>query len=75
MQGNLNNPYKLLQLIAQRKLTGCLSVSIPEDNSVIWRLYVGDSRLYFAKIDGYYPERFGLLWQQIMPNWRCTNKR
>jgi twitching motility two-component system response regulator PilG len=68
MQGNLNNPYKLLQLIAQRKLTGCLSVSIPEDNSVIWRLYVGDSRLYFAKIDGYYPERFGLLWQQIMPN-------
>lgn len=66
MQGNLNNPYKLLQLIAQRELTGCLSVSIPEDNSVGWQLYVGGSRLYFATINGSRPERFGLLWQQVM---------
>lgn len=68
MQGNLNNPYKLLQLIAQRELTGCLSVSSPEDNSISWQLYVGGSRLYFATINGHHPERFRLLWQQVMPN-------
>jgi len=68
MQGNLNNPYKLLQLIVQRELTGCLSVTIPEDNSVGWQLYVGGSRLYFATITNFRPERFSLLWQQVMPD-------
>lgn len=68
MQGSLNNPYKLLQVIAQRELTGCLSISIPQDESIGWQLYVGGSRLYFATTIGYRPERFGLLWQQINPD-------
>ncbi len=67
MQDNLKNPYKSLQLIAQKELTGCLSISIPEDNSISWQLYVGGSRLYFATVNGHHPKRFGLLWQQIMP--------
>ncbi|MCY7332578.1 MAG: response regulator [Pseudanabaena sp. CAN_BIN31] len=67
MQDNLKNPYKSLQLIAQKELTGCLSISIPEDNSISWQLYIGGSRLYFATVNGYHPKRFGLLWQQIMP--------
>jgi twitching motility two-component system response regulator PilG len=68
MQGSLNNPYKLLQVIAQRELTGCLSISVPQDESIGWQLYVGGSRLYFATTIGYKPERFGLLWQQINPH-------
>lgn len=68
MQGSLNNPYKLLQVIAQRELTGCLSISIPQDDSIGWQLYIGGSRLYFATTIGSSPERFGLLWQQIQPD-------
>jgi twitching motility two-component system response regulator PilG len=68
MQDNLKNPYKSLQLIAQKELTGCLSISIPEDNSINWQLYIGGSRLYFATVNGHHPKRFGLLWQQIMPD-------
>jgi twitching motility two-component system response regulator PilG len=67
MQDNLKSPYKSLQLIAQKELTGCLSILIPEDNSTSWQLYVGGSRLYFATVNGHHPQRFGLLWQQIMP--------
>lgn len=68
MQGSLNNPYKLLQVIAQRELTGCLSISIPQDDSIGWQLYIGGSRLYFATTIVSSPERFGLLWQQIQPD-------
>lgn len=68
MQGSLNNPYNLLQAIAQKELTGCLSISSPQDESVGWQLYVGGSRLYFATAIGSSPERFGLLWQQINPD-------
>ena len=68
MQGRLNNPYKSLQVIAQRELTGCLSISIPQDESIGWRLYVGGSRLYFATTIDHSPERFALLWQQINSN-------
>ena len=68
MQGSLNNPYKLLQVIAQKELTGCLSISIPQDESIGWQLYVGGSRLYFATTIGSSPERFGLLWQKINPD-------
>ena len=68
MQVSLNNPYKLLQVIAQRELTGCLSISIPQDESIGWQLYVGGSRLYYATTIGYRPERFDLLWQQINPD-------
>lgn len=65
MQDSLNNPYKLLQFIAQRELTGCLSISSPQDHSISWQLYVGGSRLYFATASGYRPDRFALLWQQM----------
>ena len=68
MQGSLNNPYNLLQVIAQKELTGCLSISSPQDESIGWQLYVGGSRLYFATTIGSSPERFELLWQQINPN-------
>jgi len=68
MQIRLNNPYKSLQVIAQRELTGCLSISIPQDESIGWRLYVGGSRLYFATTIDHSPERFALLWQQINSN-------
>jgi twitching motility two-component system response regulator PilG len=68
MQGSLNNPYKLLQVIAQKELTGCLSISSPQDESIGWQLYIGGSRLYFATTIGSNPERFGLLWQQINPD-------
>lgn len=68
MQVRLNNPYKSLQVIAQRELTGCLSISIPQDESIGWRLYVGGSRLYFATTIDHSPERFALLWQQINSN-------
>ncbi len=68
MQGSLNNPYNLLQVIAQKELTGCLSISSPQDESIGWKLYVGGSRLYFATTTDFSPERFGLLWQQINPD-------
>lgn len=68
MQGSLNNPYNLLQIIAQKELTGCLSISSPQDESIGWQLYVGGSRLYFATTIGSSPERFGLLWQQMNPD-------
>jgi twitching motility two-component system response regulator PilG len=68
MQGSLNNPYNLLQVIAQKELTGCLSISSPQDESIGWKLYVGGSRLYFATTIGSSLERFGLLWQQINPD-------
>jgi twitching motility two-component system response regulator PilG len=68
MQGSLNNPYKLLQVIAQKELTGCLSILSPQDESIGWQLYLGGSRLYFATTIGSSPERFGLLWQQITPD-------
>lgn len=73
MQGNLHNPYKLLQVIAQKDLTGCLSISTQHDSSITWQLYVGGSRLYFATTSGYRPERFGLLWQQINPDLPLPN--
>jgi hypothetical protein len=60
MQDNLKSPYKSLQLIAQKELTGCLSISIPEDDSIRWQLYIGGSRLYFATVNGHHPQRFGL---------------
>ena len=65
MQGRLKDPYKVLQIVAQRDLTGCLSISIPQDESIGWRLYIGGSRLYFATTIDHSPERFALLWQQI----------
>ncbi len=68
MQGSLNNPYNSLQVIAQRELTGCLSIYCPQDESIGWQLYVGGSRLYFATAIGSSPDRFGLLWQQIKPD-------
>lgn len=68
MQGSLNNPYKLLQVIAQKELTGCLSILSPQDESIGWQLYLGGSRLYFATTIGSSSERFGLLWQQITPD-------
>jgi twitching motility two-component system response regulator PilG len=68
MQGSLNNPYNLLQVVAQKELTGCLSISSLQDESVGWQLYVGGSRLYFATAIGSNPERFGLLWQQMNPD-------
>jgi twitching motility two-component system response regulator PilG len=73
MQGNLNNPYKLLQLIAQRELTGCVSISIPEDSSTVWKLYVGGARLYFATVNGHHPERFNFIWKQINHNSELPN--
>jgi twitching motility two-component system response regulator PilG len=68
MQGSLNNPYNMLQVIAQKELTGCLWISSPQDESVGWKLYVGGSRLYFATAMSSSSERFGLLWQQINPD-------
>jgi twitching motility two-component system response regulator PilG len=68
MQGRLKDPYKVLQVIAQRDLTGCLSISMPQDESIGWRLYIGGSRLYFATTIDHSPERFALLWQQINSN-------
>lgn len=65
MQGSLSSPYKLLQVIAQKELTGCLSISIPHDNSISWKLYLGGSRLYYASTNFYQHERFEYLWQQI----------
>jgi len=65
MQGSLKNPYNLLQIIAQKDLTGCLSISIPQDSAIEWKLYIGGSRLYFATASGCGLERFDLLWQQM----------
>jgi twitching motility two-component system response regulator PilG len=65
MQDNLKSPYKLLQVIAQKDLTGCLSISTPQDDSVVWQLYVGGSRLYYATARHHSNDRFDLIWQQI----------
>ncbi|NUN63989.1 response regulator [Pseudanabaena biceps] len=65
MQDKLSNPYKSLQVIARKELTGCLSISIPQDNSIVWQLYIGGSRLYYATTNHYSRDRFNLIWQQI----------
>ncbi|MBD2178940.1 response regulator [Pseudanabaena sp. FACHB-1998] len=65
MQGTLKNPYNLLQSIAQKNITGRLSISIPQDDFLTWDLYIGGSRLYFATAIGCGCERFDLLWQQL----------
>jgi len=67
MEANLKNPYKLLHLIAEKDLTGCLSISNPEDRSIAWQLYVGGSRIYFATAKGGGSERVHSLLQQMTP--------
>ena len=67
MEANLKNPYKLLQLIAEKDLTGCLSISNPQDSSIAWQLYVGGSRIYFATASGGGSQRVHSLLQQMSP--------
>ena len=67
MEANLKNPYKLLQLIAEKDLTGCLSISSPQDSSIAWQLYVGGSRIYFATASGGGSQRVYSLLQQMSP--------
>jgi twitching motility two-component system response regulator PilG len=67
MEANLKNPYKLLQLIAEKDLTGCLSISSPQDSSITWQLYVGGSRIYFATASGGGSQRIHSLLQQMSP--------
>ncbi len=65
MEANLRNPYKLLRLITEKDLTGCLSISSPHDASVSWKLYVGGSRIYFATAIGGGCQRVYSLLQQM----------
>lgn len=65
MEANLKNPYKLLQLIAEKDLTGCLSISSPQDSSIAWQLYVGGSRIYFATASGGGSQRVHSLLRQM----------
>lgn len=65
MQETLNHPYKILKAIAARDLTGCLTFSIPNDDSVGWQLYVGGNRLYYATATTGQKERLACLWKQM----------
>jgi len=65
MEANLKNPHKLLQIIAEKDLTGCLSIANPQDSSIIWQLYIGGSRVYFATAKGGGSERVQSLLQQM----------
>ena len=47
-QKNLISPVQILQNIANKKITGKLTISDPNDESIFWRVYVGNGQIHFA---------------------------
>lgn len=41
-------PYKVLQDVLKKAVTGTLTIQDPNDQSVQWRLYLGKGKIYFA---------------------------
>lgn len=47
-QKNLISPIQVLQNIVNKKSTGKLTISDPNDESIFWRVYVGNGQINFA---------------------------
>lgn len=47
-QKNLISPVQILQNIVSKKITGKLTISDPNDESIFWRVYVGNGQINFA---------------------------
>lgn len=47
-QKNLISPVQVLQNIVSKKITGKLTISDPNDESIFWRVYVGNGQINFA---------------------------
>jgi twitching motility two-component system response regulator PilG len=47
-QKNLISPVQILQNIVNKKITGKLTISDPNDESIFWRVYVGNGQIHFA---------------------------
>lgn len=47
-QKNLISPVQILQNIVSKKITGKLTISDPNDESIFWRVYVGNGQIHFA---------------------------
>ncbi len=47
-QKNLISPVQILQNIVNKKVTGKLTISDPNDESIFWRVYVGNGQIHFA---------------------------
>jgi twitching motility two-component system response regulator PilG len=44
----LISPVQILQNIVTKKITGKLTISDPKDESIFWRVYVGNGQIHFA---------------------------
>lgn len=45
---NMISPAQILQNIVKKKITGKLTISDPNDESIFWRVYVGNGQIHFA---------------------------
>ncbi|APB33374.1 two-component response regulator [Gloeomargarita lithophora Alchichica-D10] len=62
------SPYKALQELASRDLTGCLTVHDPCVAGMAWSLYVGGQRLYYASSIAGQKERLSSLLCRLRPD-------
>jgi twitching motility two-component system response regulator PilG len=68
------SPVKVMQEMANRGISGCLTISDPEDPSVGWNIYIGNQRLIYATSTRGKSERLPYLIQRFCPS-VSTNER
>ena len=62
------SPAKALQEIVTRKLSGQLTIGDPNDNSIFWRIYVGNGQVHFATSALGQKERLSYVLQRAYPD-------
>ena len=62
------SPAKALQEIINRQLSGRLTISDPNDNSLFWRVYVGNGQVHFANSAMRQKERLSYILRRLSPD-------
>ncbi|MBW4577660.1 MAG: response regulator [Aphanothece sp. CMT-3BRIN-NPC111] len=62
------SPAKALQEIVNRQISGRLTISDPNDNSLFWRVYVGNGQVHFATTAMRQKERLSYILRRLYPN-------
>lgn len=61
-------PYRVLQNLIDKQASGKLVVQCPVDSSIHWRIYLGNSRIYFAGSGMGHRERLAYLFGRYLPD-------
>ena len=65
-------PYRVLQNLIDKQVSGKLVIQNPLDPSIHWRVYLGNGRIHYAGSGMGYSERLNYLLGRYLPNQKST---